>query len=35
MGKLPASHPLQQAYKTRQPELNAQELIAFFGCNQF
>jgi len=35
MGKLPASHPLQQAYKTRQPELNAQELIAFLDVINF
>lgn len=29
MGKLPADHPMQQEYKTKQAQLNAQQLIAF------
>jgi len=35
MGKLPASHPLQQEYKAKQPELNAHELIAFLDVVNF
>lgn len=29
MGKLPATHPLQKEYKTKQVELNALDLVAF------
>ncbi len=32
MGKLPATHPLQKAYKSKQAELNAMDLISFLDA---
>ena len=35
MGKLPATHPLQKAYKSKQAELNAKELVEFMEVINF
>jgi len=35
MGKLPATHPLQKEYKSKQEELNAKELISFLEVVNF
>lgn len=35
MGKLPAAHPLQKAYKQKQAELNAKDLIEFLEVVNF
>jgi len=35
MGKFPATHPMQKAYKTKQAELNALDLIAFLEVINF
>jgi 4-alpha-glucanotransferase len=35
MGKLPAAHPLQKAYKQKQAELNAKELVEFLEVVNF
>lgn len=35
MGKLPVAHPLQKAYKQKQAELNAKELVEFLEVVNF